>query len=191
MAHRPLSWILTCRSKFHLSASLSRQFSSFPLSPSLAHTILKSHLHLSAQPLGVWQFFCLFVLFFGDRVSLCSSGCPGTHSVDQAGLELRNLPAPASQVLGLRMCTTTARCKSLFKVCIYTGCPCFPSSGMPPTSFEGSLSLTGLELTSLTRMPGQKLESSRESLVPIARESDSGSVVARSRSPSASTALQP
>jgi hypothetical protein len=25
---------------------------------------------------------------FGDRVSLCSPGCPGTHSVDQAGLEL-------------------------------------------------------------------------------------------------------
>jgi hypothetical protein len=31
-----------------------------------------------------------------DRVSLCSSGCPGTHSVDQAGLELRNPPASAS-----------------------------------------------------------------------------------------------
>jgi hypothetical protein len=32
-------------------------------------------------------------MFFGDRVSLCSPGCPGTHSVDQAGLELRNPPA--------------------------------------------------------------------------------------------------
>jgi hypothetical protein len=31
------------------------------------------------------------VFFFPqDRVSLCSPGCPGTHSVDQAGLELRN-----------------------------------------------------------------------------------------------------
>jgi hypothetical protein len=38
--------------------------------------------------------FC-FVLFFRDRVSLCSPGCPGTHSVDQAGLELRNLLASA------------------------------------------------------------------------------------------------
>jgi hypothetical protein len=40
--------------------------------------------------------------FFGgggpDRVSLFSPGCPGTHSVDQAGLELRNPPASASQV---------------------------------------------------------------------------------------------
>ena len=31
-----------------------------------------------------------------------SPGCPGTHFVDQAGLELRNLPASASQVLGLK-----------------------------------------------------------------------------------------
>jgi hypothetical protein len=44
-------------------------------------------------------FFCCFVLFFQDRVSLCSPGCPETHSVDQAGLELRNPPASASQVL--------------------------------------------------------------------------------------------
>ena len=34
-------------------------------------------------------------------------GCPGTHSVDQAGLELRNPTASASQVLGLKACTTT------------------------------------------------------------------------------------
>jgi hypothetical protein len=34
---------------------------------------------------------CLFVfLVFRDRVSLYSPGCPGTHFVDQAGLELRN-----------------------------------------------------------------------------------------------------
>jgi hypothetical protein len=56
-------------------------------------------------------FFCLFfVLFcfvFRDRVSLYSFGCPGTHSVDQAGLKLRNPPASASQVLGLKACTTT------------------------------------------------------------------------------------
>jgi hypothetical protein len=53
--------------------------------------------------------FCLscFVLFFRDRVSLCSPGCPGIHFVDQAGLELRNLPVSASQVLGLKACTTT------------------------------------------------------------------------------------
>jgi hypothetical protein len=44
-----------------------------------------------------------------DRVSLCSPGCSGTHPVDQAGLELRNSPASASQLLGLKECTTTAQ----------------------------------------------------------------------------------
>jgi hypothetical protein len=41
--------------------------------------------------------FCF--LFFCGRVSLCSPGSPGTHSIDQAGLKLRDLPASASQVL--------------------------------------------------------------------------------------------
>ena len=41
------------------------------------------------------------------QVSLCIPGCPGTHSVDQAGLELRNLPASTSQVLRLKACATT------------------------------------------------------------------------------------
>jgi hypothetical protein len=74
-------------------------------------------------------FFFLFVcLFFRDRVSLYSSGCPGTHFVDQAGLELRNLPASASQVLGLKACATTpgllffflfSTFKKLFIFCVY------------------------------------------------------------------------
>ena len=52
-------------------------------------------------------FFFVFFLFFRDRVSLYSPGCPGPHFVDQAGLELRNPPASASRVLGLKACTTT------------------------------------------------------------------------------------
>ena len=52
---------------------------------------------------------------FRDRVSLCSPGCPGTHFVDQAGLELRNLPASASRVLGLKVCATTARLVVFFQ----------------------------------------------------------------------------
>ena len=47
----------------------------------------------------------MFVCYFQDRVSLCSPGWPGAHSVDQAGLKLRNPPASASQVLGLKACT--------------------------------------------------------------------------------------
>jgi hypothetical protein len=56
----------------------------------------------------------LFFFFFRDKVSLCSPSCPGTHSVDQAGLELRNPPASASQVLGLKVCATTPGCSLLF-----------------------------------------------------------------------------
>jgi hypothetical protein len=47
-----------------------------------------------------YRFLLLFgylaVVVFRDRVSLCSPGCPASHSVDQAGLELRNPPASAS-----------------------------------------------------------------------------------------------
>jgi hypothetical protein len=58
---------------------------------------------------------CVFGFFsFRDRVSLYSPGCTGTHSVDQAGLKLRNLPASASQVLGLKVCATTAR-----RICVF------------------------------------------------------------------------
>jgi hypothetical protein len=46
--------------------------------------------------------------FFQDRVSLCSPGFPGTHSVEQAGPKLRNPPASAFQVLRLKACTTSA-----------------------------------------------------------------------------------
>jgi hypothetical protein len=64
----------------------------------------------SLQPEWLLSFF-LFVLFvclfvFRDMVSLYSPGCPGTHFVDQAGLELRNLPVSASPVLGLKACAT-------------------------------------------------------------------------------------
>jgi hypothetical protein len=51
--------------------------------------------------------FCFVFVFFQDRVSLYSPGCPGTHSVDQAGLELRNPPASASRVLGLKVRATS------------------------------------------------------------------------------------
>jgi hypothetical protein len=63
----------------------------------------KRHFLFSFVCLGVF----VFVFVFWDRVSLYSPGCPGTHFVDQAGLELRNPPASASQVLGLKVCATT------------------------------------------------------------------------------------
>jgi hypothetical protein len=54
--------------------------------------------------------------FFWDRVFLCNSGCPGTHSVDQAGLKLRDGPAYASQVLKLKLCTPKSGFPNCFLV---------------------------------------------------------------------------
>ena len=52
---------------------------------------------------------CLFFGFSKTEVLYIAPGCPGPHSVDQAGLELRNWPASASQVLGLKACITPAQ----------------------------------------------------------------------------------
>jgi hypothetical protein len=57
---------------------------------------------------GFKIFVCLFGFFFRDKVSLYSPGCPGTHFVDRAVLELRNPPVSVFQVLGSKACTTTA-----------------------------------------------------------------------------------
>lgn len=51
-----------------------------------------------------WFVVTLFLFWwcFQDRVSLCNSGCPGILSVDQAGFNLRDPPASATGVLGLK-----------------------------------------------------------------------------------------
>ena len=81
-----------------------------PLPPHLSDSVAYVGL---ITPTSYVAFF--FFLVFQDRVSLCSPGCPGTHSVDQADLELRNPPTSASQVLGLKVCATTAQHKYSFK----------------------------------------------------------------------------
>jgi hypothetical protein len=73
-----------------------------------------AHILCVLDILNCWQVLCFVFCFFRDRVSLCSPGCPGTHIVYQAGLELRNPSASASQVLGLKACTTTAQLESSF-----------------------------------------------------------------------------
>jgi hypothetical protein len=74
---------------------------------------IQAHMHIMsthkthtahACPWSLFSFF--FFLVFQDRVSVYSPGCPGTHFVDQADLKLRNPPASASQVLGLKACAT-------------------------------------------------------------------------------------
>jgi hypothetical protein len=82
------------------------------------NSLLSSFLQL----LIVLFIFILFY-FFRDWVSLYSPGCPGTHFVDQAGLELRNPPAYASQVLGLKACATTPGFMLIFIPFISLTCP--------------------------------------------------------------------
>jgi hypothetical protein len=74
------------------------------------YTFKKSYRFLNLIYLFIYLLFIylLIYLVFGDKVSLCSPGCSGAHSVDQDVLELRNLPASASQVLVLKACATTA-----------------------------------------------------------------------------------
>jgi hypothetical protein len=73
------------------------------------------HIYFNKYVLEVY----IHTWFFQDRVSLCSPDCPGTHSVDQAGLKLRNLPASASPVLGLKACATKFMCTYQSFVCVW------------------------------------------------------------------------
>jgi hypothetical protein len=58
------------------------------------------HLHLP----GYLSVSNIFIFVFGDRSSLYSSYCVITHYLDQGGLEIRDPPSPAIQVLGLKIC---------------------------------------------------------------------------------------
>ena len=55
------------------------------------------------------SFFFFFWFFETGFLCVALAVLELTHSVDQAGLKLRNLPASASQVLELKACTTTAQ----------------------------------------------------------------------------------
>jgi hypothetical protein len=55
---------------------------------------------------------------FWDKVSLCSLDCPGTKSVEQAGLDPEDLPASASWVLGLMAQPSQSSCPLSFHVII-------------------------------------------------------------------------
>jgi hypothetical protein len=74
-------------------------------------TYLREILHIIFCYLFIYLFIYSFIYlfsvvgFFRDRVSLCT-WLSWTHSVDQAGLSLRNLPASASHKLGEKVWST-------------------------------------------------------------------------------------
>jgi hypothetical protein len=67
-----------------------------------------------------YYYYYYYYVFFWDRVCLRSPGCPGIHSVVQAGLELSNPRTSASQVLGLKVCASTARLKILLSILFWS-----------------------------------------------------------------------
>ena len=73
--------------------------------PFLLQSLHVIHKKPQREPCCSFFFFFPLVLciwFSQDRVSLYSPGCPGTRSIDQAGLNFRNPPASASQSAGIR-----------------------------------------------------------------------------------------
>lgn len=54
--------------------------------------------------ISFFLFFFSFSFFFKTRVCLCSPSCPGTSSVDQAGLKFRDPPTSSLEALGLEVC---------------------------------------------------------------------------------------
>ena len=86
--------------------------------------------HICHLPVGLDFRFCRLVVMVGfglvwcfvfSRQGFSNPGCPGTHCVDQAGLELRNPPTSTSQVLGLKVCAITARLSSVHLYSQYLG----------------------------------------------------------------------
>jgi hypothetical protein len=74
-------------------------------SPSAKHILLTFTFIVIPIFYNCFLFACCFLR---QGFSLCSLGCPGTPSVDQTGLKLRDPPASAFQVLGFKPCATTA-----------------------------------------------------------------------------------
>ena len=71
----------------------SQTLLSFLLCPGFQHHIKWVWRYMPVM-LALASSLLLFV--FRDRVSLCSTGYPGTHSVDQAGLQIRDSADSAS-----------------------------------------------------------------------------------------------
>ena len=58
----------------------------------------------------------VFIFLFFETVFLCVALAVLELSVDQAGLELRNSPVSASQVLGLKACATMPGMQKSFQI---------------------------------------------------------------------------
>ena len=105
-----------------VSFSVSRSVSLF-VSPFLCLSLCPSLClpHSPSLCVSLCLCVCLSLILLG-RVSLNSSGCAGTCSIEQAGLKLRSRTSSASLVLGIMAYATTAQAlTSFFGLCKDTG----------------------------------------------------------------------
>lgn len=71
----------------------------------MADPTLKNNTYFSITPPSLYLhyiFFQIYFIYFENKVSLCCSDHPETYYVNQAGRELRDLPALAFCVFGLK-----------------------------------------------------------------------------------------
>jgi hypothetical protein len=79
--------------------------------------LFSSDLETESPHAAHWRVDFELFSFFQGRISLCSPGCPGTHSVDQAGLD--------SLMPALKAYITTVWLRLEFIFCF-----CLPSAGI-------------------------------------------------------------
>lgn len=93
-----LTWrIVGCDGFSYLSShDVFAQHSTSPVdsSESCFQMVLDAYLTLREAPNIRGYFLFLSLYFIGDRVFLCNLDCPGTHLVDQVGLELTEIHLP-------------------------------------------------------------------------------------------------
>ena len=106
------------------------------------HWVGSSNCHGCPVSSELYFFFCccflfVLVLVFRDRVSLSSSGCPGTHSVEQAGLKLRDPPASASMTHGTNAVATILASTLVFGQIFSLNLPCIGCAKLVATELQG------------------------------------------------------
>lgn len=81
--------------------------------PQLWLCLVTPKLHILTWP--PYGSYCMYLLIYLDRISLCSPGYSETYSIDQVALKPGDSPASASEVMGLKMYTSPRPCSVLNK----------------------------------------------------------------------------
>jgi hypothetical protein len=98
---RDVSYSLFCLCLVRLHSEFKKnkfRFHSRPVCVKTTFLVIVKRVKAALVPMKLWIDFSLLFVFLrqGFKVFFQVFPCPGTHFVDQAGLELRNPPASAS-----------------------------------------------------------------------------------------------